>query len=294
MYFHEPSGQCYELYKRGPCPQGHILSFNYGSLSPQCKCKDGYHLHADGKCYRLNTRGDFQKKKLKKKNCQSFVGPCASELRNCPGTPCFMKSLEALDVQCTCLPKIATTEDGRCYQPYTRGPCEFGEWLVFKSDGSARCENKKYCKRFDNWHWWSPHQRCYRQFSQGPCKRGKLFYLDTDRGGTGCYCKPEWNVYYWPQSQECFEQESPGPCPAGQYFAYNSTSRTTECNCFKNYVFDPSQGTCLEQFTRGPCPDGQLVVEDPQGRLQCDCGPHMKRHYWIPDGRCYPHFEQGE
>ena len=204
-----------------------------------------------------------------------------------------MKSLEALDVQCTCLPKIATTEDGRCYQPYTRGPCEFGEWLVFKSDGSARCENKKYCKRFDNWHWWSPHQRCYRQFSQGPCKRGKLFYLDTDRGGTGCYCKPEWNVYYWPQSQECFEQESPGPCPAGQYFAYNSTSRTTECNCFKNYVFDPSQGTCLEQFTRGPCPDGQLVVEDPQGRLQCDCGPHMKRHYWIPDGRCYPHFEQG-
>ena len=62
MYFHEPSGQCYELYKRGPCPQGHILSFNYGSLSPQCKCKDGYHLHADGKCYRLNTRGDFQLK----------------------------------------------------------------------------------------------------------------------------------------------------------------------------------------------------------------------------------------
>lgn len=48
-----------------------------------------------------------------------------------------------------------------------------GEWLVFKSDGSARCENKKYCKRFDNWHWWSPHQRCYRQFSQGPCKKGK-------------------------------------------------------------------------------------------------------------------------
>ena len=142
--------------------------------------------------------------------------------------------------------------------------------------------------------------------------KGKLFYLDTDRGGTGCHCKPEWNVYYWPQTQECFEQESPGPCPAGQYFAYNSTSRTTECNCFKNYVFDPTQGilvkgcvsvismsfsflvgTCLEQFTRGPCPNGQLVVEDSQGRLQCDCGPHMKRHYWIPDGQCYPHFEQG-
>ena len=66
--------------------------------------------------------------------------------------------------------------------------------------------------------------------------------MDNDEGGTGCYCKPEWNVYYWNQTQECFEQESPGPCPAGQYFAYNSTSRSTECNCFKNYVFDPSQG----------------------------------------------------
>ena len=45
---------------------------------------------------------------------------------------------------------------------------------MFKTDGSARCENKKYCKRFDNWHWWSPHQRCYRQFSQGPCRKGNF------------------------------------------------------------------------------------------------------------------------
>ena len=57
MYFHELTGQCYELYKQGPCPEGHILSFNYGSLSPQCKCKDDYHLHSDGKCYKLNTKG---------------------------------------------------------------------------------------------------------------------------------------------------------------------------------------------------------------------------------------------
>ena len=42
-----------------------------------------------------------------------------------------MKSLEALEVQCTCLPKIATTENGRCYQPYTRGPCEYGLLFLF-------------------------------------------------------------------------------------------------------------------------------------------------------------------
>ena len=75
---------------------------------------------------------------------------------------------------------------------------------------------------------------------------GKLFYLDTDIGGTGCYCKPEWNVYYWKETNECFEQESPGPCPTGQYFAYNSTSRSTECNCFKNFVYDPTKGIVFQ------------------------------------------------
>ena len=68
MYFHEPTGQCFELYKQGPCPEGHILSFNYGSLSPQCKCKDGFHLHSDGKCYRLNTGGSTRPIQLLKRD----------------------------------------------------------------------------------------------------------------------------------------------------------------------------------------------------------------------------------
>ena len=52
-------------------------------------------------------------------------------------------------------------------QPYTRGPCDFGEWFVFREgEPGGFCQEKKYCKRFDNWHWWSPHQRCYRQFTQ--------------------------------------------------------------------------------------------------------------------------------
>ena len=63
------------------------------------------------------------------------------------------------------------TSEGKCFQPYTRGPCKFGEWFVFQTAAAAageggRCEEKRYCKRFDNWHWWSPDQRCYRQFTQ--------------------------------------------------------------------------------------------------------------------------------
>eukprot|EP00095_Tigriopus_kingsejongensis_P003671 maker-scaffold11_size778918-snap-gene-5.21 protein:Tk03671 transcript:maker-scaffold11_size778918-snap-gene-5.21-mRNA-1 annotation:"hypothetical protein DAPPUDRAFT_324689" len=276
MYYHKDSQKCYELYKQGPCPEGHILSFNYATFEPQCKCQDGYHLHSDGNCYKLNTQG-----------------PCEDELKQCEGTPCFMKSLEAIDIKCTCLPKNSMTETHQCYQPYTRGPCNFGDWLVFKKDGTSECQDKKYCKRFDNWHWWSPHQRCYRQFSQGPCKKGKLFYLDTDEGGTGCYCKKDWEVYYWNQTGECFEQESPGPCPEGQYFAYNATSKSTECSCFKNYVLNPESGTCVEQFSQGNCPRGQLVTVGPDGTMKCDCGPQMRNHYWPLENACYPHYERG-
>ena len=87
---------------------------------------------------------------------------------------------------------------------------------------------------------------------------GKLFYLDTERSGTGCYCQPEWDVYYYKQTGKCYEQESKGPCPVGQYFAYNATSRSTECSCFKNFVYTPDKGTCIEQYTQGQCPPGQV------------------------------------
>ena len=127
-------------------------------------------------------------------------------------------------------------------------PHRFGEWLVFKADGRAACEDKVYCKRFDNWHWWPSHQRCYRQFSQGPCRKGQLFYLDPDSGKTGCDCRPEWEAYYYAINDKCYEQESKGPCPVGQYFAYNATSRTTECSCFKNFVFNPVQ-VCITTTT---------------------------------------------
>ena len=35
------------------------------------------------------------------------------------------------------------------------------------------------------------------------------------------------------------------------------------------------------------------MVEDQNQRLKCDCGPHLKSYYWIPDGKCYPHYQQG-
>jgi len=35
------------------------------------------------------------------------------------------------------------TDDGRCYEPYTRGPCRIGEYLVFKKGGAAVCEFKQ-------------------------------------------------------------------------------------------------------------------------------------------------------
>ena len=155
--------------------------------------------------------------------------------------------------------------------------------------------------------------------------------MDTERSGTGCYCQPEWDVYYYKQTGKCYEQESKGPCPVGQYFAYNATSRSTECSCFKNFVYTPDKSTCIEQYTQGQCPPGQvyyiqfgirnnmtfvlisscicssffthcnhiilwtkkLVVGQSGNVAGCDCGPHMKDHFWPIDGKCYPHYERG-
>jgi len=281
MYYHAETNQCYELYSRGPCPIGHILAFNYTTVTPECKCQEGYVFHPeDGACYELNTPGPCE-----------VMEDCSVDL----GTPCFMRSMDTLQTECRCLPRNSLTDDGKCYQPYTRGPCDFGEWFIFR-DGQAGgyCEEKKYCKRFDNWHWWAPDQRCYRQYTQGPCNRGKLFYLDPEAGGAGCYCRQEWEAYYWAPLNQCFEQESPGPCQEGQYFAYNTTSRQTECNCFKNHVYSPSSQSCIELFTQGPCPLGHIVVQDPVSQqLACDCGPHLPKNYWPPTRSCYPLYSQG-
>jgi len=276
MYFYAPTNKCYELYTRGPCAVGHIISFNYTILRPECKCQDNFNFYQeDGACYELNT-----------------PGPC-KQMPNCKGTPCYMKGMDSLLTGCRCLPENSLTDTGMCYEPYTRGPCQFGEWFVFNKDGGGNCEEKKYCKRFDNWHWWSPHQRCYRQFTQGPCGTGSLFYLDPEKGGPGCHCRQDWEAYYWHKTGECFEQESRGPCKPGQYFAYNSTTRVTECNCFKNHVVD-TDGTCTQLYTQGPCPIGQIVIASQiSGELSCDCGSHLRNHYWSPTGQCYPLYVQG-
>ena len=61
-----------------------------------------------------------------------ILGPCENEISECRGTPCFMKSLQELKVQCTCLPKRSMTDDGRCYEPYTRGPCRYTSYFPNK------------------------------------------------------------------------------------------------------------------------------------------------------------------
>ena len=115
--------------------------------------QEGFVYHpADGACYELST-----------------PGPCdADNSGGCEaGTPCFMRSMDTLQTECRCLPRNSLTPDNKCHQPYTRGPCDFGQWWVFREgEAAGQCEEKKYCKRFDNWHWWSPDQRCYRQFTQ--------------------------------------------------------------------------------------------------------------------------------
>ncbi|XP_063591079.1 uncharacterized protein LOC134768282 isoform X1 [Penaeus indicus] len=277
MHYFRTDGRCYPLYEQGPCPKGHLLKFDYRTLEPVCECRDGFMLEDDGVCYELNTAGLCDQTK------------CLDG-----GINCYVRNLDTLKTECTCLPGNVTTADGHCFQPYSRGPCPLGNWLVFSEPGVAVCERKTQCARFDNWFFWTPDQRCYRQYSRGPCPEGQLFYLDLNTGVSGCHCRRDWTPYYWAEDGQCYEQHSVGPCPAGMYFSFNQTSGQTECNCFTSHVLHEESQTCYERLTRGPCPEGQLVTEDPAtGRMTCDCHAGMSTHYWSRDASCYQHFLQG-
>ncbi|XP_076067430.1 uncharacterized protein LOC143040347 [Oratosquilla oratoria] len=276
MHYFAETNKCYPLYDQGPCNKGHILKFDYRTLEPKCACRDNHMLEDDGNCYELNTAG-------------------LCDQAECPGgINCYLRNLDSIKTECKCLPGNVTTVEGRCFEPYSRGHCEIGNWLVFSEPGVAVCAPKKHCTRFDNWFYWLAEERCYRQYTQGPCEKGSLFYLDPNTGVAGCECRREWKPYYWPADGLCYEQHSVGPCSDGMYFSFNQTSGRTECNCFTSHVLHAETKKCYERMTQGPCPEGELVVAHPTtGQMTCDCNPDMTSHYWASTGKCYPHFQQG-
>lgn len=73
--------------------------------------------------------------------------------------------------ECGCSPGYNQnfwSEDGSCYEWYTRGPCKEG--FLFQYDrkkGSTEC----VCDEREGFVYWNETDQCYRVYTQGPCPR---------------------------------------------------------------------------------------------------------------------------
>lgn len=115
VYWNETS-QCYKPATQGPCSEGEwiVLVGNPSQISSvQCRPRPCPLNHAlvNNTCYLVDQR--------------KTKGVCSAEevLLNSPFG----------DGQCVCRRGYLLWEDGRCYQPYTRGPCPEGSYLQYNS-----------------------------------------------------------------------------------------------------------------------------------------------------------------
>lgn len=74
--------------------------------------------------------------------------------------------------------------DNRCYQPYTRGPCPSGQWLVPSSRKEMDCQVCPCPDLADGHHfYWKGHfygpAGCYRSQTRGPCEEGSTFVMNS-------------------------------------------------------------------------------------------------------------------
>ncbi len=102
---------------------------------------------------------------------------------------------------CQCMKEfhLIYTAENKCYQPFTRGPCDKNSWLVPSSRREANCrpspcpENQIDGKHF----YWKGHFHgpagCYKPGTRGPCPERSTFIV-TDYVLGHARCERDWNV----------------------------------------------------------------------------------------------------
>ncbi|XP_057381590.1 serine protease nudel-like [Daphnia carinata] len=102
---------------------------------------------------------------------------------------------------CICLNKkhLVYTGDNQCYQPYIRGPCNKGMWLVPSTRREMDCRISPCpVDQIDGKHfYWNGNFHgpagCYRSNTRGPCPEGRTFIVDNYVSGHA-RCERDENV----------------------------------------------------------------------------------------------------
>lgn len=266
---------CYTIMTRGPCPRGRLVHRSeHDPTIVECRCKSSRHMWAGGAgtapgCYEHGTRGPC----LESGHIFMEDGRCGCEASLLQHDNTTNKCWEIgargpcergqtwhgkKHGGCRCKPGLTPwPEDGRCYRPYTRGPCATGRSLT--GDGSlcgpAPCHRRGYL--------YVPGDGCHRPGQRGPCLPGNVVAFDLrarpslDGPSYRGVCTPQ-SVTSNSLSRRGREHEA---CPSGQA---------------------PYKTRCHALYSRGPCPAHQWLI--PNNRdinsskdAMCDCQPPYTR-----------------
>ncbi|XP_975550.1 uncharacterized protein LOC664451 [Tribolium castaneum] len=233
----------------------------------------------DGKCYKIFKTGY----------------PCSNDMELSPSPT--KSGEQKFSAECRCPPmKAQSARDGKCYDLYSRGPCEKGFYFApdtnYTDDNSKRlwgvCTQSRPCPG-PNEIFWPRDGRCYHKLTKGPCPKGQLLTTDPDLIPQ-CRCNKhrELRDYRYSDNQ-CYQHFTRGPCrEKGHLFL---PDRTCGCHSFLPHFHDDTR-LCYEIGTIGPCNSGenyQLHPETRRGTCQCKAG-YVR---YANTSSCFRPFTQG-
>ncbi|XP_075234981.1 uncharacterized protein LOC142332422 [Lycorma delicatula] len=251
LLYWPPDQKCYKIFQKGyPCPDSMELTPGLDRIA-ECRCPPSTaQSPRDALCHSL-----YQK------------GPCGDNEYFAPvpeSNPTKGSQRQRWGV-CLQIEKCANNEevfwpnDGRCYTPYTRGPCPEGQLLSPMSNNLADCKcqrNSRLAK-----YYWESGGTCHEHYTAGPCQETGMLFLPN--GKCGCHSGLQ---QFHPDTAMCYQLGTVGPCLPGHQFIVtptrsNNTNSLDEpiyarCTCKEGHVRWTGDGICYRPYTRGPCQPG--------------------------------------
>ncbi|KAF6216864.1 hypothetical protein GE061_001214 [Apolygus lucorum] len=280
----EPSATCYEHYVQGPCEKGQVF-LPGGTCGCDITFKQ-YHPETN-LCYTVGSTGPCMKG-------HKYIAIYNETTKNENGA-CFCKDGYVL-----------WPENGQCYRPFTRGPCEQGSMLDIDYEREIKqlqciplpCGPAKL--------YFPGGKGCHKVGTNGPCPEDQvvLFQENPEQsletvsylGVCGCQIYQPSSESFYPtlrglkpsENGKCSSTRKldPDPNPASSKEASGSATegvRTGKDPCIsKRGMVLWTDNTCQPLYNQGPCKDGEWVVPDRgkgqrQGRGwkmgKCECRP---------------------
>ncbi|XP_058833558.1 uncharacterized protein LOC131691288 [Topomyia yanbarensis] len=263
MIFWPQDNKCYQLYTKGPCSKGKLISMDNDGIA-KCKCEKegelGNYFHNETEtCHEFFTKGPCQRTGelfLPSRKCACHqrlphyhnetsqcyeldtIGPCPIGHTYIIADKRGQHEVTAMRAECRCKENYVPWKNGYCYKLYTQGPCDFGSFII---DSNSCIPNPCEKGRL----YFPREKTCYRIGAQGPCSLHQVVIFDfTTRpsldgisynGICGC------SGVIHNLDQTCSEDDVPKS-------ACDSTPDMIEIN-----------KQCFKLYTRGPCGPGQWI-----------------------------------